>query len=1119
MTSLFDSENPASGFRLSYLEIFNWGTFDSKIWQIKPDGKSSLLTGGNGSGKTTLADALVTLLVPPAKRYYNQSSGAERKKERNEKTYVQGAYKTLKGETELSAKTQYLRTKDDFSILLAVFYNKDADEFLSLSQVRWYANNDLKKSFILSPVALGIKEHFYPMDTGGKWKKRLKNDSRAEFYESFAQYSRRFIKGFGLRSDKALSLFSQTVGIKDIENLNRFIRTHMLEETNVEEHFRKLRENYDNLLLSHRAIEKAKKQMDLLEPVEIKGNDFRKAEENVKNLDRIKEFLPLFFAQKEMALLTKAVQQGTKELEQTQDQTNILDQQLVSLEDDRDALVTAIGNNEAAGELRLIETKVNLLEAERENRRNYADTYSRAARQLGLPHAPDQNIFLETVDEIKKRSEKNEDRKNILTKKNEETFAELSQMKTLFDEKIEEVTFIRKRRSNIPAVYQKIRDRIAEHLGIDPEDIPFAGELIAVKPSEKQWEKGMESVLRNLGLSLLVKQKHCDELNTYLDTTLLHGRIVYLKVDGKNAPGLFDTIHPESITKKITLKPETQFSQWLDNYLSRNFQFILTDHLKTFNRHNKSCTQSGLTKDVICFEKDDRPEYLDQGGCILGWDNKEKILHIEKQARLLENRIKALEQEISVNKKQLTSLEKEKEDLIKLAGFTRFQDINLKPVIIEIEELKTRREKLLADSDKLRALEKQLADVKNNIAKNRGEKEKRIATSSLINEKLRQYKEKIKTNRSLLDHDREVSLEEMMTGLTYYIDKSEPILLDNLDRLKEQVISRVDKDYRLGAAKKGAFETGLVRSMQEFRNPEEEVREQFPDWMVETINLKSDAAYLKEYLSIYNRIKKEDLPAYKKRFKKYLNEQVIFDIANFKTTLENQVEEIKKSIRQINRSLIEINYSNHPPTYIELIEQRENDTRITQFIEMLKAAIPDAAKVQQGDEQELEFAFNRIKAVIDLLSQDPDKRRYITDVRNWLKFSAVEKYKEDGAQAHYYEDSQSLSGGEKAKLAYTILASALAYQFGISRRRFNIRSLRFVVVDEAFSKVDPENSVYAMELFSRLNLQVMLITPLDKINLAERFIHSVHYVENKNQRDSSVFDLTMEEYYREKKSR
>ena len=38
------------GFRLSYVEIYNWGTFDEQIWKLQPNGKNSLLTGANGSG-------------------------------------------------------------------------------------------------------------------------------------------------------------------------------------------------------------------------------------------------------------------------------------------------------------------------------------------------------------------------------------------------------------------------------------------------------------------------------------------------------------------------------------------------------------------------------------------------------------------------------------------------------------------------------------------------------------------------------------------------------------------------------------------------------------------------------------------------------------------------------------------------------------------------------------------------------------------------------------------------------------------------------------------------------------------------------------------------------------
>ena len=41
--------NPArSGFRLQRVEMFNWGTFDKRVWRLNLAGETSLLTGDIG---------------------------------------------------------------------------------------------------------------------------------------------------------------------------------------------------------------------------------------------------------------------------------------------------------------------------------------------------------------------------------------------------------------------------------------------------------------------------------------------------------------------------------------------------------------------------------------------------------------------------------------------------------------------------------------------------------------------------------------------------------------------------------------------------------------------------------------------------------------------------------------------------------------------------------------------------------------------------------------------------------------------------------------------------------------------------------------------------------------
>src|SRR5438094_10482179 len=60
----FLGEDRLSGFRLTRLEVFNWGTFDGKVWTLLLNGQNGLLTGDIGSGKSTLIDAITTLIVP-----------------------------------------------------------------------------------------------------------------------------------------------------------------------------------------------------------------------------------------------------------------------------------------------------------------------------------------------------------------------------------------------------------------------------------------------------------------------------------------------------------------------------------------------------------------------------------------------------------------------------------------------------------------------------------------------------------------------------------------------------------------------------------------------------------------------------------------------------------------------------------------------------------------------------------------------------------------------------------------------------------------------------------------------------------------------------------------------
>ena len=119
----------------------------------------------------------------------------------------------------------------------------------------------------------------------------------------------------------------------------------------------------------------------------------------------------------------------------------------------------------------------------------------------------------------------------------------------------------------------------------------------------------------------------------------------------------------------------------------------------------------------------------------------------------------------------------------------------------------------------------------------------------------------------------------------------------------------------------------------------------------------------------------------------------------------------------------------------------------------------------------------------------------------------------------YNEDSGGKSGGQKEKLAYTVLAASLVYQFGLDTAATRSRSFRFVVIDEAFGRGSDESARYGLELFRRLRLQLLIVTPLQKIHVIEPFVAGVGFVHSEDGQRSLLRNLTIEEYRAERAAR
>src|SRR5579859_7989306 len=150
-----------NGFRLDRLEIYNWGTFDGRVWTFAAGGRNGLLTGDIGSGKSTIVDAITTLLLPANRISYNKA-GAETR-ERSLRSYVLGYYKSERSEVTGSSRPVALRGPGTYSVILGVFANRGYDLTVTLAQVFWLRDGDTgqpDRFYVVADRALSVPGDF-----------------------------------------------------------------------------------------------------------------------------------------------------------------------------------------------------------------------------------------------------------------------------------------------------------------------------------------------------------------------------------------------------------------------------------------------------------------------------------------------------------------------------------------------------------------------------------------------------------------------------------------------------------------------------------------------------------------------------------------------------------------------------------------------------------------------------------------------------------------------------------------------------------------------------------------------------------------------------------------------
>lgn len=1105
----------AAGFRLERLEVYNWGTFDKHVWSFGIGSANALLTGDIGSGKSTLVDAITTLFMPAHKIAYNRAAGAE-SRERSLRSYVLGHYKSERNETTGATKPVALRKPGNYSVILGVFTNPALEATVTLGQVFWLADANATspdRLFLVADRALSVAGDFADFGTEVRALKKRLEAGDVRVHKTFPPYSKDLRRRLGIESEQALELFHQTVSMKSVGSLDDFVRSHMLEPFDAATMTDNIVSHFDALTTTYHSVQRARTQIEALTPLLADCDQYERLAVRLDEADAQQAALRYFIAQRTAAL--------------HEDQRAALEQTLTRIAHDKQAAKEQLAHlrgqqsrwerqREGLGGGRLgeLERQIQETEQQRAVRHKRAREHADLLEQAGLAPVTDQAQFTDRLEDIARAQEDVSAAKQETLTALETLAVDSARLRQQAQDLNDDLISLRSRRSNIPRKQLEVRTRLCRELGIEESGLPFAGELVQVRDEEQAWAGAAERLLRGFALSLLVPGDQYARVSEWINKHHLGTKLVYFRVPGKTPARRLQTAESTALFTKLEVRHDSPFAPWLADELERRASHACVSTMEDFRHVELAVTEQGLIKGARGrHEKNDTTRIDDRSTYVLGWTNQAKIDALLDQA----GRVHTAQRETADKKRGLEAAHEDSISLDKaldrLAALRDYREIDWPSAVRRITGLNDEKQRLETASNDLDELSRQLKKIADEISSQDDAYQEAIQNWGRVSGERDTAIRARDEARGVLDEPAAADAQKHFSALEHRLADARLTCRTASECARTETLLREDL-----TAEKNRWTKEQTRLAQTIASQMGAFRNTYP---AETNELDDSVASARGYRELHQRLVADDLPRFENQFRTYLKTNVIREIAGFHAQLTIWADEIGERINTINESLADIDYN--PGRYIMLKPEHTPNTEIRDFTAELRACTDD---VLSGDDSDLysEEKFRQIQRLIERFKgreghTDADRAwtKRVTDVRYWFVFSASERRREDNSEYEVYSDSGGKSGGQKEKLAYTILAASLAYQFKLDTTvSSRSRTFRFVVIDEAFGRGSEESARFALDLFKRLGLQLLIVTPLQKIHVIEPYVSAVGFVDNPTGHHSRLRTLTIAQYRQER---
>ena len=1074
-------------FHLSRLQVINWGVFDG-YHSIPFTEGGALIAGASGSGKSSLLDAISLGFLPFNRRNFNasgdNSAAGSSAGRRTVDKYVRGAWGQRSDGG--SSKVMYLRGEGAAWSAVAVTYSSNTGRAVTGLVLKWLtgeSRSDSSSRFVLADGDRDI-EDICNRWAAGRFDSNVFKDDWRFSTKVESQYLAQLYATIGIRaSDAAQQLLGKAKSLKSVGGLEQFVREFMLDEPSSLTRLPDALKQIDPLVDARELLAVAQRKRKILGDIEKIQQRYAAESSDLGIIDLVDA--PMVRAYTDHVRLAQCPAQ-IESLDTTIDQLGNeyedVTRQLNLAKAEGDSLNAQISGSSA--NLGPLQSQVAGAEAQAEevSRRRAAYESALAAQGLDVPDTADEFWNL--------REELTSTATELLAKldrgREASTDAEYAQKSARIarDDAAKELKRVEHVGSALPEFAITMREHIAAAVGVDARELPYIAELMDLRPEQSRWRVAVEKVLRGVGLRLLVPDSHYGAVLRFVNQTNMGGRLqlhhVRPSASGREA-------EPNTLAGKLfVVDPTHPCAAEAADVIAAAGDHICVDTPDVFSRFRRAVTDTGLYKDSerLAIKDDRRPlkhsEYIYQG------DVGSKIDALTVDLANAEEAYQAARRaadDIAAERQQWRDRVSACKAICE--QFPQWNHIDTETADGHADRLREQYELLLADNPDIEALSARAEECWENI------------------QTLMTRRGAIQTRRDDLDARRTQLLElqdrlapafvsEPLTELLNRYANDVPVSLEllNPEPHREAVFAAIRRDReQLRESRRRSYDE-LARILNTFDTA-------FPDAIPNDSDVFDERVH--DYVALCRHIDERELPEAYERMMRLVTEQAPDAILTLHRVAEQEARRISEQIERVNTGLGAVEFNRG--TRLTLRATPRSLTAVAELTDIVKAISRRIAEVGLGDKQAILDQYADILRLRNRLAstapEDKAWTRDALDVRNRFTFDCAEWDVRTDELIRTHSNAGDNSGGEQEKLMAFCLAGALSFNLASPESTDNKPVFAQLMLDEAFSKSDPQFAQQALQAFRKFGFQLVIVATVQNATTIQPYIDSVVMVSKK----------------------